>query len=191
MGEMNVSMLQGTITDDTFGTCGFYQLDDSVTLCLSYVKLVTNIPIIKKGDTIVMHDVHRLRFGKHFIVLVCGRGNLVNRWFNSHVVVFLSRHQLISFSVMYIGSSLHEENQGLFPKNSREDKSFLQSLVLDKNYTIGLVFSLYQLCRTVCKNLSGILPPESVTRYSNYSSLVKVMKCARVIILQIACQEIC
>lgn len=71
--------MQGTITDDTFGSNGFYQLDGSLTLCLSYVKLVTSIPMIKKGDTVVMHDVHRLRFGNQFIVLVCGRGNLVNR----------------------------------------------------------------------------------------------------------------
>lgn len=71
--------IQGKITDDTFGSSGFYQLDDSLTLCLTYMKLVTSIPIIKKGDTVVIHGAHRLRVRDKFLILICGRGNLVNR----------------------------------------------------------------------------------------------------------------
>lgn len=71
---------QGMVTDNTFGSSGFYQLDNSLTVCLTYMKLVTSIPIINKGDTIVMHDVHKIRFKDSFLILMCGRGNLVNRY---------------------------------------------------------------------------------------------------------------
>ena len=45
------------------------------------MKLVTSIPVIKKGDTIIVHDAHRFRIGDQFVVLLCGRGNLVNRYY--------------------------------------------------------------------------------------------------------------
>ena len=60
----------------------------------------------------------------------------------------------------------HGENKGLFPKFAREDnKNFLQHLALDNNYSIGLLYSIYQLCVTICDKLAGILPTENVTRY--------------------------
>lgn len=67
------------MTDDEFGSSGFYKLDGSLTFCLSYLKLITAVPVIKKNDTIVVHDVHRMRFGDDFVMFVCARGNLINR----------------------------------------------------------------------------------------------------------------
>ena len=55
-------------------------MDNSITLCLTYMQLVTNIPIIKKGDSIVLNNTHTLRVNKDEVLLfVCGQGNLVNR----------------------------------------------------------------------------------------------------------------
>ena len=86
-------MLQGKITDDTFGSSGFYQLDDSLTLCLTYMKLVTSIPIIKNGDTVIVHGAHRLRVRDQFLILICGRGNLVNRY--KHNILWLEEVTII------------------------------------------------------------------------------------------------
>lgn len=136
----NLMNYEGVVTDDTFGSSGFYQLDNSLTICLTYMKLVTSIPIINKGDTIVVHDVHRIRVKDNFLILICGRGNLVNR-------------------------TAHKENEALFPKSAKEDnRNFLQHLALENNYSIGVLFSLYELCKTTCDKLMGILPPENVTR---------------------------
>ncbi|XP_046457393.1 uncharacterized protein LOC124204384 isoform X3 [Daphnia pulex] len=136
----NLINYEGKVTDDAFGSSGFYQLDDSLTLCLTYMKLVTSIPIIKKGDTVVVHGAHRLCVRDQFLVLICGRGNLVNQ-------------------------TVHKENEGLFPKSAREDsQDFIQHLALENNHGIGLMFSLYELCQTLCDKLTGILPRENVTR---------------------------
>lgn len=67
------------MTDDTFGPSGFYLLDEKLILCLSYAKLVTSLPIVRKGDRIVLHDSHRIRFGEDIVIFICGRGNLVNK----------------------------------------------------------------------------------------------------------------
>lgn len=61
--------------------------------------------------------------------------------------------------------SYRKENEGLFPKSAKEDnKNFIQNLTLENNCSIETVFSLYQLCKVVCDNLTGIIPIESITR---------------------------
>ncbi len=75
----NRKILQGEVTDDSFASSGFYRLDNAFTLCLAYAKLVTSLPVIRKGDKIILHDCHRSRFGEDVVIFICGRGNLVNK----------------------------------------------------------------------------------------------------------------
>jgi hypothetical protein len=59
----------------------------------------------------------------------------------------------------------------LFPKSAREDsQDFIQHLALENNHGIGLMFSLYELCQTLCDKLTGILPRENVTRWAHSRS---------------------
>lgn len=59
----------------------------------------------------------------------------------------------------------------MFPKSAREDsQDFIQHLALENNHGIGLMFSLYELCQTLCDKLTGILPRENVTRWDHSRS---------------------
>ena len=126
------------------------------------MKLVTSIPIIKKGDTVVVHGAHRLRVRDQFLVLICGRGNLANRYTAFLWLDSIHRHYI---AYCWLNRTVHKENEGLFPKSAREDgQDFIQHLALENNYSVGLMFSLHELCKTICDKLTGILPRENVTR---------------------------
>ena len=44
------------------------------------MKLVTNIPVVLNGDSIVLHNIHTVRVDKNKLLLfMCGQGYLVNK----------------------------------------------------------------------------------------------------------------
>lgn len=85
--DVRICIMQGIVSDDAFGASGFYELDSTVTLCLSYLKLITSVPLVRKGDKVTIYNAHRVKNIEGRIILyLCGKGHLINRYFLYNVL---------------------------------------------------------------------------------------------------------
>ena len=141
-------LLQGEITDDSWGPSGFYVLDGNLLLCLSYMKLVTSIPAVRKGDKITLYNCHKTRLGDGVVIMLCGQGFLVN-------------------------DSMPDTS--LYPKEEVQDtEDFLQDVALNYSCGFKLLYGLHILSKSICQHFTGIVPSDQITRYNPVPTLIQL-----------------